>query len=220
MLQINKPTNVAWTAADLIARFGPIPLSRIYHKPPPGCASEQDLLAISSRQERLYELIDGTLVEKTVGTHEALLAMVLGRLLANFVEEHDLGIVMGPDAMQRVAQDQIRIPDVAFYAWERFPNRKIPAGSYLEVAADLAVEIISPSNTKKEMTTKLIEYFAAGSRLVWYVYPQQREVHVYTSAADGSVFGINGMVAGGHVLPGFELPLRKLFAKLADEEQA
>jgi Uma2 family endonuclease len=124
---------------------------------------------------------------------------------------------MGPDAMQRVAAEQIRLPDAAYYGWHRFPNRNIPAGSYLEVAADLAVEVISPSNTKREMTTKLQEYFSAGSRLVWYVYPQQREVHVFTSPDTCTVLPESETLTGGEVLPGFELSLSKLFSQFGAE---
>jgi hypothetical protein len=59
-----------WTAADLVEHFGPIPLYRIRHDPPPGAATEQDAIEIHDREDRLYELVEGVLVEKTMGTYD------------------------------------------------------------------------------------------------------------------------------------------------------
>jgi Uma2 family endonuclease len=116
--------------------------------------------------------------------------------------------------MVRLAPGLIRIPDVCFFSWARLPGRKISRKAFSERAPDLAVEVISRSNTRKEMQQKLHEYFANGSRLVWYVYHLPRnEVRVYTSPQDCSVLAADQVLDGGDVLPGFRLELSELFAE-------
>lgn len=91
------PLETTWTAAELVERLGPISLARIRYFPLPGQATEADLLEIASHDDRLYELIDGTLVEKTMGNVETLLAVWLITSLSNFVTKHDLGLITAPD---------------------------------------------------------------------------------------------------------------------------
>ena len=116
----------AITLADLLERFGPILAARIRYDPPPGTATEQDVITLEGRENRLFELIDGILVEKVVGFYESFLAMRLARFLMLFVEQHDLGIVAGADGMLRLAPGLVRIPDVSFVSWTRLPERRIP----------------------------------------------------------------------------------------------
>ena len=196
-----EPRIGTWTAVDLAARFGPIPLHRIRSNPPPGTAHEEDAIEIHDRENRLYELVDGVLVEKDMGTYEAYLAILLGRLLGNFVAEHNLGIVLGPDGMMRLAPGLVRIPDVSFISWDRLPGGRVPRAAIAALAPDLAVEVISRGNTPEEMRDKLAEYFAAGVRLVWYVYPVAREVVVYSSPDRHIVLGEQETLSGGEVLP-------------------
>jgi Uma2 family endonuclease len=203
-----------WTAADLLDRFGPIPLRRIRRDPAPGTATEQDLIEVHHRDDRLYELVDGVLVEKTVGAQESYVAMLLGRLLGNFIASHDLGIVLGADGMMRLAPGLVRLPDVAFISWRRLPGREVPNQPILGLAPDLAVEVLSPSNTKREMERKLAEYFAAGVQLVWYVDPPSRTVRVFASPGESVLLDEGQTLDGGLVLPGFTLPLSELFARL------
>src|SRR5437588_66928 len=83
------------------------------------------------------------------------------------------------------------------------------------VAADLAGEVLSPSNTRAEIARKRREYFAAGTRLAWIVDPKTRTVEVYTSAEKPDVIlSEDGTLTGGDVLPGFTLELRGVFAEL------
>ena len=209
-----EPAVGTWTAADLVERFGAIPLRRIRHDPTPGTATERDVIEIHDREDRLYELIDGVLLEKTVGTYESYLAVLLSHLLCSFVQEHDLGIVLGADGMMRLAPGLVRIPDVSFVSWDRLPNRKIPREPIADLAPDLAIEVISKSNTPQEMERKLRDYFFAQVGAVWYVYhAPRREVHVYLSPEERTVLSEQQTLDGGDVLPGFTLPLPSLFAE-------
>ena len=97
MTHATEVSTAVWTAVDLVERLGPIPLDRVRTTPPPGSATEHDVIEIHDHENRLCELLDGTLVEKTMGSFESYLAMDLGRVLATFVRDHDLGIVLGAD---------------------------------------------------------------------------------------------------------------------------
>lgn len=202
----------AWTAADLVERLGAIPLVRIRQFPAPGTAVEQDAIDINERKAGLCELIDGALVEKTVGAYESYLAVLIASLLATFVNEHKLGFVLGSDGMTRLEPGQIRIPDAAFYSWSRFPDRRVPRTAYVDTAPDLAVEVISPSNTRQEMDRKLTDYFTGGTRLVWYIYPNRREVVVFHSPTAQQLLRESDQLVGEDVLPGFRLNLTEFFA--------
>ena len=112
----------------------------------------------------------------------------------------------------RLFQGLVRIPDVAFASWDRFPNRKRPKEPIPELAPDLVVEVLSKSNSKAEMNRKLGEYFAAGVRLVWMVDPRKRTARVYTAVDQWVLIKEGQSLDGGAVLPGFVLPLDELFA--------
>ncbi len=219
MSQATDTTTTGWTAVDLVERFGPIALSRVLQNPPPGMATEQDVIALSEHENRLCELVDGALVEKTVGFYESYLAIWLAQLLGAYVRENRLGIVLGADALMRFAPGLVRIPDVSFVSWVRLPGRRIPRQPIADLAPDLAVEVISKYNTREEMDRKLRDYFAAGVRMVWHVHHSpRREVWVYVKPEEYSVVREGQTLDGGKVLPGFELPLAELFAEPAGPE--
>lgn len=200
------------TLADLAQRFGPMPAWRIRSVPAPGTATEHDVVEIEARENRLCELVEGVLVEKTVGFLESVFAVRLARRLGDFAETHNLGVVTGEGGMMRLFPGLVRIPDVAFASWREFPDgltdEPVPS-----VVPDLAVEVLSEGNTKQEMDGKLDDYFGAGVRLVWFVEPRKKTVQVFTAKNTFSVLDGNDTLTGGDVLPGFSLPLKSFFTK-------
>lgn len=199
------------TAADLHDHLGHIPLHRIRLYPPPGTAALADVLAVQEQEDRLCELVDGVLVEKAMGYYESRLALLIGYFLEAFLQLHDLGIVLGADGMLQLLHDQVRIPDVSFLSWVHFPDRELPSEPIPRLVPDLAVEVLSASNTAQEMNRKLQEYFAAGTQLVWYVDPEAQGITVYTAPEQWIELGIEDVLDGGNVLPGFQLSIRELF---------
>ncbi len=115
----------------------------------------------------------------------------------------------------RLLKGLVRIPDVSFFCWDKLPGRVLPSKPIPDLFPDLAVEVLSESNTPEEMERKLREYFLAGVRLVWMIDPRERTAEVYT-APDAPAFRLDesGVLDGGNVLPGFRLPLAELFARL------
>jgi Uma2 family endonuclease len=207
------PPSTIDSLADLLERLG-VPAHRVRFRPYPGTAAEQDVLEIHARERRLYELVEGTLVEKAMGLRESILAGCLIELLRRFVIPRNSGVVSGEAGMMRLFPGLVRIPDVAFASWNRFPNRSIPADPIPSLVPDLAVEVLSPSNTTQEMARKCHEYFVAGVLLVWLVDPRARTVDVYTAEDQVTTLAVGDVLDGGTVLPGFTLPLSELFAEL------
>ena len=202
-----------WTLADLQQHLGGIPLDRIRLYPPPGMATVEDALAIGDHEDRLCELVDGVLVEKVLSTYESVLAGILIHLINNFLDANRLGVVTGGGGPLRILPTQMRIPDVSFIRWERFPGGTLPRERVYRVASDLAVEILSEGNTKSEMQLKLHAYFTAGVRLVWYIDPERRTADVYTAPGKVQTLDEDGILDGLDVLPGFQLRLGGLFAR-------
>jgi Uma2 family endonuclease len=148
-----------------------------------------------------------------MGTREALLASVLAHFLWTFVEEHDLGLVLGGDGFLRLMPGLVRIPDVSFLSWSQLPEGKLPDVAIAPLAPYLAVEVLSPSNTRGEIKRKLKDYFLAGTQLAWIIQPKTQTADVYTSPDDKKRLGKAGVLDGGSVLPGFRLALPELFAR-------
>lgn len=194
-------------AAQWWRDLGCIPLERIIMDPLPGTATEADVTRLDDHEDRLCELVNGTLVEKTLGYRESLVACRIAFLLGEWHKGRHLGLISGETGMMRLLGHQVRIPDVAFVSWDRLPDRRVPD----EPIPDLAVEVISPSNTADEMQNKLREYFAAGGRLVWFVDPHLRTVEVYTSPTDMTRLRDPDTLTGGDVLPDFETTVATLF---------
>jgi Uma2 family endonuclease len=198
---------------EAVKPLGDIPPERIRVRPAPGTATERDLIEVLDHEGRICELVEGTLVEKTMGYEEGLLARELLTDLTIFLRRHNLGIVNGPDGTLKLTTGLVRVPDVSFVSWDRLPGRKLPKGPIPRLALDLAVEVISKGNTKAEMERKLREYFEAGTRLVWFVYPKTRTVRVYSSAKQAVVLKGEDRLEGGEVLPGFSVSVGELFER-------
>jgi Uma2 family endonuclease len=193
------------TVADLLDRFGPIAIRRIRQEPAPGTATEDDLLEILTREKRLYELVDGILLEKLMGYEESELTVQIIILIGLFVRERGLGIVTGSDGLMRLAPGLIRIPDIAFVSWKRLNDRRPSAAAIAPFGPELAIEVLSKGNTKKEMTDKLADYFASGARLVWYIDPKAITVTVHEPPDRVTILRGTDRLTGGDVLPGFEV---------------
>jgi Uma2 family endonuclease len=199
---------------ELVAHVGDIPGSRIRLKPAPGTATESDLIHACDHENRLCELIDGVLVEKTVGAIESYLNLLLSQFLTQYVRDNNLGITLGPDGMLRYTKRKIYLPDISFISWSQSPIAEIKKQPIADLHPDLAIEVLSPSNSANEMQKKRNDYFDWGVQLVWELDPTAREMRVYTAPETFTTIDINGTLDGGHVLPGFSLPLQTLFADL------
>lgn len=205
-------TPAAWTVADLRRQLGDVPLRRIWLKPAPGTATVEDVVYCDDQLDRICELIDGTLVEKAMGYDESRMGLNIAFLIGQFLQEHPLGILTGEAGMMQLFPNQVRIPDVAFASWNRFPNQQVPKEPVPDLVPDLAVEVLSKGNTRREMGRKLREYFEAGVGSVWYVDPKRRVVSVYRGEKDCREYIETESITDIPALPGLKIPVAKIFA--------
>jgi Uma2 family endonuclease len=166
----------------------------------------------------LYEEVDGKIVEKTLGATEVVIVSILNQHLGMFARTHRLGRVVAEMIFRiDVTKDLQRRPDVAFISHARWPyNRRVPNVPVWDMVPDLAIEVVSPTNTAFEVQQKIHEYFDAGVNQLWIVYPPQRGVYVYASTTRIEVLQIGQDLDGGDLLPGFRLSLATLFEDEAD----
>jgi len=216
---MSQATPTLPSIAEVQKKLGGIPLDRICLDPPPGTATEEDMLEATRKDGAIYELAYGTLTRKPMGFYEGLVEVELITILNTFVKSNKLGKVAPPDGMMKIIPGQIRYPDVAYISWERMRKAKIRGVPAPRIAPELAIEVLSPSNTPEEIDSKIREYFQGGVQLVWVINPETETAVAYTAADKATKVDADGTLYGGNILPGFELHLSDLFEDLeADRE--
>jgi len=161
-------------------------------------------------EDRRRELVAGEVVEYMPpgGKHGAIAARLAARLIlwAGSEQSGYVGVESGFTLAED--PDTVRSPDVAYVSPEHIPSDGIPEGFWRQ-APDLAVEVISPSETAEEIRAKIRDYLAAGTTSVWVVYPRTREIVVHTADGFAQTFGL-GMQLTSPLLPGFALLVDEL----------
>ncbi len=209
------------TAADLLAlidRLGGIDPARVRIQPPPGTATEDDLLRTDAEPERWpYELVDGTLIKKVIGFPLAIVTGNCLTALQSFVRPLRTGVVLGPRAPYRLAAGTVRAPSASFITAAKWRQYRVTRPPIAPFAPDLAVDHFTPQNTRAEMARKCRDYFAAGTRLVWEINLRRRTVTVYTGPRTSTRLTAADTLTGGDVLPGFTVAVAELFADPLDD---
>lgn len=159
------------------------------------------------------ELVRGEPVEMTPTSHKH--GVIVSRMtiyLGNYVLEHDLGEILGAETGFLIGQDPdiLRAADIAFIEKERLADIEDPY-KFTPFPPDLAVEVVSPHDRAGDIQAKVSDYLNAGVRLMWVIYPQGRQVVVHRSGGTAETLDAADTLTGGDVLPGFALPLAKLF---------
>jgi Uma2 family endonuclease len=179
--------------------------------------SADDLWAIQADEQaaassdRRFELVRGELIEMTPasGLH-GIVAGEIGALLRNYIYTHKLGYFFAAETGFLLARDPdvVRAPDAAFVAWERVPDPN--PDRFWPVAPDLAVEVVSPSDRAADVQSRVNDFLAAGSRLVWVIYPDTLIAAVYYPGGEARILPREGVLDGSPVLPGLRIPLADL----------
>lgn len=176
----------------------------------------REFAKLPEEEAHRLELSRGRVVrEPAPGPRHGYLTGRLHRLLGTFAEENERGLVF-VDTGFALSMDEriVRVPDVAFVSSDRIPDEGL-GDRFWEMAPDLAVEVVSPSNRASEMQQKALDYLDAGARLVWFVDPAERTVTVYRSRDDIRILAGASVLDGQDALPGFRLPLEDLFSGLS-----
>lgn len=160
-----------------------------------------------------FELVEGRLIErKKMGALSDYVAQQVARRLGNFCEENSAGYVFGSETTYRCFDhpNTGRRADVSFVRKGRLPGGRIPEG-YLDLAPDLAVEVISPYDRAYDVEEKVALYLRHGFGEVWLVYPNLRAVHVYRKGEPILSFEADQTLVGRGPLEGFTCPVGRLF---------
>lgn len=174
--------------------------------------TEEELLALPTDGNK-HEVIKGVLVESPTGIEHEDIGVRIILALGAFVKAHKLGIVVGSSAGFLMSNRNFLSPDVSFIAKERLEGYKRPPKKFFDGAPDLAIEVLSPSDTVEALHDKIVDYFANGSKLVWVINPEERIALVYHSAQPDQLLRSKEELSGEDIVPGFSLPVYELFAK-------
>ena len=158
------------------------------------------------------ELIYGELVTMSpAGLPHGMVAMRIGRFLTERVDRHDLGVVFAAETGFKIESnpDLVRAPDVSFIRKQRLAGG-LPAG-FFEGVPDLAVEVVSPDDTRREVAEKVNMWLAHGTTSCWVADPIHRDVAVHRPGMKPVQFAANQELRDDVILPGFVLSLADVF---------
>ena len=169
--------------------------------------TEGELLRLP-KDGRKWELVDGRLKEvPTKFEHDQIIFRLL-MLLGPYMM--DQGGISTGQAGFRMTGGNIRVPDISFTRKARLPGGQVP-NDFGNVAPDLCIEIISPSEERADMARKVREYFAGGAEQVWHIFPEAEQIVVFTSPTETQTFSADDIIDAGGILPGFSCRVGDIF---------
>ena len=169
--------------------------------------TEQDLLQMPD-DGRKYELVNGRIQVVPTGGRHGWIGARLTHRIGNVAPE-SLAIFDSSTGF-RMASGNIRSPDLSLMDVQRLPDGRPPT-DFINGAPDLAIEIVSPSENLKDLVQKLFEYFESGSREVWLLFPERKQVYRYTAPLEVEVLRESDVLTGGEILPAFHVRVGELF---------
>lgn len=161
-----------------------------------------------------YELVKGELKKMSpAGSEHGAVAMNVAILLGQYIKANKLGVVFAAETGFKLATDPdtVLAPDVSFVRRERIPQSGLPKAFY-PGAPDLAVEVVSPGDTKKEVAGKVEDWLTAGASAVWIVDSQRRTVTIHRPQAEAVTLDEGDELDGQDVVPGFRCNVSEIFA--------
>lgn len=168
----------------------------------------ETFIAQPENRERLFELIEGEIVEKVGVFAASRLGGRISYLLSAYIFDHPIGYVTGANGTYHLSPDNAPMPDVAYISKASLP---VEPDREVDGPPDLAVEVQSPNDYKREMRLKAELYLRYGTKMVWLVFPDDQAVEVYVQNEDVILLGMDGTLDGRDVLPGFTLAVKEIF---------
>jgi Uma2 family endonuclease len=172
---------------------------------------------LPENRDKDFELLEGEVIEvPSAKQYHMLIVTEIIFLIKLFLKTHNLtGLVVGDNLDHELGSETVLRPDVGYTSAEREPI----VLAYPNIAPDLVIEVVSPSNTLEEFKAKMRVFFEHGTRLVWLVYPKDRTVTVYERTENIDKPAIHSLTAtdtitGGDVLPGFTAKVSDFFPTL------
>lgn len=180
--------------------------------PPPAApaamVTPDDLLKME--QQGLFELVDGELIEKPMGSLSGETAVIVSSQLYPFIRSRGLGKLFSETSFRCFPDkpNQVRRPDIAFIASGRLA--KVPVEGHIPIRPDLAIEVISPGYGVYDLDTKLLDYGSAGVPLVWALNPAARILRIYRADRSMQELSDTETIDGESILPGFRVRVSEL----------
>ncbi len=176
--------------------------------------TDEEFMALPDDGGR-YELVNEEVVDiGNSGMEHGNIGTFLGGAIEFHARAQKLGVTCDSSTAFKMKSGNKRSPDLAFVSKIRLTGiKRLPKG-FFEGAPDLAVEVISPSNTFEELHYKIVEYFENGCRLVWVIHPDEQTVLVYYQSQPDRLLKITDILDSENVIPGFKLPVADLFVEL------
>jgi Uma2 family endonuclease len=166
-------------------------------------------------EDERCELVNGEVVNiDNSGMEHGWIASILNAALFSVVQPRELGVICDSSTAFSLKSGNKRSPDLSFIAKERLQGvKRLPRG-YFQASPDLAVEILSPTNTVEEIHDKIVEYFENDTRLVWVIHPDEQYVLVYHNPSPDRLLRLQDELTAEDVIPEFVLPVAALFTEL------
>ena len=167
----------------------------------------EEFIDLPENADKLFEFIGGEIVEVPSNPYSSFIGSIILTAVMTFVMQHKLGYVTGEAGGYMVSGERYA-PDVAFISKEHQP--KLAQEGYNPNPPDLAVEVVSPTDSPRELQIKISNYVAAGTT-VWIARSKEREMEVHAPGQPVKILGIDDILDGGDVLPGFKLAVKDVF---------
>lgn len=192
----------------------------VYQAPDHGVITADEFLSHPAANERT-ELVRGRIQMMTpASVAHGLVSGTVFRLLSTYVWQHRLGACFADSTGYTLPNlpNTVRAPDASFVRADRLQPMRVDSGFH-QIAPDLAVEVLSPSESATVLTEKLADYRVAGTPLVWVIDPAQRTVEVFATGESSVTLGTQDTLTGGDLVPGFTCGVGELFEGLAPSEE-
>jgi len=173
----------------------PVTIDDMYHMPKDG---------------QKYELVDGEVVVSPAGVLHGEIAFKIARIVATFLDDHPIGKVYGDNVGLIFPTGNLRSPDVFFVRTEKLPGGKSPV-TFGEFVPDLAVEVLSPRDSPRQVADKIGEFLECGVPLIWVVDPRAKTVTAYISLSNIQQFTAQDTISAEPILPGFSCLVSRFF---------
>ena len=162
--------------------------------------------------DEFCELVDGQLFEKPMWAGTQIVVSDVAGFVGSYIRKHQLGRTVNEAKFALPHNNNHRIPAVAYVSYGQWPrSKRLPNGPVWDIAPDLAIDVVGSSDNAVYQTSKVIDYFTAGCKAVWIVWPNLEQVHVYASPTSVRIFAQGDILEGDPVVPGFRLAISDLF---------
>ena len=174
----------------------------------------EEFEAMAADPGHRYELVDGELVDMDGKPRHGRITLRIGWLVGDYVDAARLPLDVGVNTGFAMSETTLRFPDVHVTSWERLSAYDESAPGWPRLAPDVAIEVVSASNTPAALERKTAEYFAGGSSAVWIADPDPRTVRIRRPGVEDEVFGPEDTLSGDPEIPGFSCAVAVIFAAL------